>query len=119
MSHDGRDARLRVLLVTRLLTLMAATSVALLVAATLGRKARELEALDARCHDFLPTSFCQHEDPVEREYSWMEREFADDSEVVGMPTTFRMEWPKGLPDDLLDLRTGPGWYVEFAPTSRN
>ena len=27
---------------------------------------------------------------------------ADDSEVVGMPTTL-----------------GPGWYVELAPTSRN
>ena len=51
---------------------------------------------------------------------------ADDSEVVGMPTTWG-----AIPDRVtltgyfgtdgtLGTQTfGPGWYVEFAPTSRN
>ena len=37
---------------------------------------------------------------------------SDDSEVVGMPTTWTAEQGNAL-------TLGPGWWVEFAPTSRN
>lgn len=50
----------------------------------------------------------------------------DDSEVVGMPTT----WPLVIDEpvhtestrtlhELYQTWNGPGWYVELAPTSRN
>ena len=38
---------------------------------------------------------------------------ADDSEVVGMPTTW------SHPNLGVTTNIGPGWYVELAPTSRN
>ena len=50
----------------------------------------------------------------------------DDSEVVGMPTT----WPLVIDEpvhtdstrtlhELYQTWNGPGWYLELAPTSRN
>ena len=52
---------------------------------------------------------------------------ADDSEVVGMPTTWgtipdrvTLSGSFGTDGTLGNSHTiGPGWYVEFAPTSRN
>ena len=54
---------------------------------------------------------------------------SDDSEVVGMPTTWAAEQgnamtlgpvsPWDRPVDAPAYWSGPGWWVEFAPTSRN
>ena len=43
---------------------------------------------------------------------------ADDSEVVGMPTTW-LVGDYGLETFSAPDPLGPGWYVELAPTSRN
>lgn len=47
---------------------------------------------------------------------------ADDSEVVGMPTTYALGFHAASGTDQtvkVNYTIGPGWYVEFAPTSRN